>query len=61
MKKFFENPAMNISGFNTENIVTVSVTKASAPTSEGTDYGEAYMHIKGTLGDTNADIIKIAF
>lgn len=61
MKKFFEDPTMNISGFNTENIVTVSVAEASVPAAENTNYGNAYKHIKETLGNTFADTIKISF
>lgn len=60
MKKFFENPSMSISKFNMENVVTVSVADATAPTSEGTDYAAAYGHIQGKVGN-DARIVKITF
>lgn len=43
MKKFFEEPVINISCFETENVVTV----ASSGGTDGVSQGEAYLNSKG--------------
>lgn len=54
MKKFFEEPVINISCFLTENIITTSGTTGA--TTDGVTAGEQYLKAKGFTSVDKIDV-----